>query len=123
MIIFRVLLLLAVANTVMCFAWYSHLKIFSQNTPLIYVILWSWGLALLEYSALIPACRLAERVLTLQQLRMLQEGISLTVFVPFVLFYMRRPLTWNYLWACLCILGAIYFIFRGNMDAAPTISS
>ncbi len=118
MTLFRVLCLLILSNTCMCFAWYSHLKIFNQNTPLIYVILWSWGLALLEYSALIPACRMAERVLTLQQLRVVQELVGLTVFVPFIIFYMRRPLTWNYLWACLCILGAVYFIFRGNAEAA-----
>lgn len=98
----------------MCFAWYSHLKVFNQSTPILTVLFWSWGLAFFEYSALIPACRMAEGILSLQQLRVLQEAVSLTVFVPFILLYMHRPLTWNYFLAGLCVLGAVYFIFREN---------
>jgi uncharacterized protein (DUF486 family) len=95
----------------MLFAWYSHLKNL-PNAPIWQVVLVSWGIALFEYMLMVPANRLGNGFLTLPQLKILQEVITLSVFVPFALFYMRRPITWNYLWATLCILGAVFFIFR-----------
>lgn len=97
----------------MTFAWYSHLRDHG-HWPLVAVILSSWGIAFLEYVFMIPANRIGHMVMTLPQLKILQEVISLSVFVPFTLFYMRQELSWNYLWACLCVLGAVFFIFRGQ---------
>lgn len=95
----------------MLFAWYSHLKNL-PNAPIWQVVLISWGIALFEYMLMVPANRLGNSFLTLSQLKILQEAITLSVFVPFALLYMRRPITWNYLWATLCIIGAVFFIFR-----------
>lgn len=110
----RVVIMLSLSNTFMLFAWYSHLKN-QVDSPLWQVILLSWGIAFFEYSLMIPANRLGSHVMTIPQLKILQEVISLSVFVPFVVFYMHKPLSWNYLWATLCILGAVYFIFRDKM--------
>lgn len=107
----QVIFLLVCSNTFMTFAWYSHLKT-QANAPLWQVIFLSWGIALFEYSLMIPANRIGNQILTLPQLKIIQEVISLSIFVPFVLLFMRKPISWNYLWACLCILGAVFFIFR-----------
>ena len=108
---FAVVFLLICSNTFMLFAWYSHLKNL-PNAPIWQVVLISWGIALFEYMLMVPANRLGNSFLTLSQLKILQEAITLSVFVPFALLYMRRPITWNYLWATFCILGAVFFIFR-----------
>jgi uncharacterized protein len=83
-----------------------------NQKPWIVAALVSWGIALFEYLLQVPANRIGYTAMTLPQLKILQEVITLTVFVPFVIFYMRQPLKWDYVWAALCMLGAVYFIFR-----------
>lgn len=107
----RTILLLTLSNVFMTFAWYAHLKHLNHR-PWIIAALASWGIALFEYLLQVPANRVGYTVLTLPQLKILQEVIALSVFVPFMLFYMRQPLKLDYLWASLCVLGAVYFIFR-----------
>ncbi|HEY4369260.1 MAG TPA: DMT family protein [Steroidobacteraceae bacterium] len=109
--ILRTVLLLSLSNVFMTFAWYAHLKELGQK-PWIVAALASWGIALFEYLLQVPANRAGYTVLTLPQLKILQEVIALSVFVPFVLLYMRQPLKLDYLWASLCMLGAVYFMFR-----------
>jgi uncharacterized protein (DUF486 family) len=92
-------------------AWYGHLKSHAAS-PLWFIILISWGLALLEYCFLIPATRIGSTTLSLGQLKILQEMISLLLFVPFSMIYMGQAFRLNYLWALLCMLGAAYFIFK-----------
>jgi uncharacterized protein (DUF486 family) len=106
-------LLLTVSNVFMTFAWYAHLRELSAR-PWIVAALASWGIALFEYLVQVPANRIGYGVLSLGQLKMLQEVITLTVFVPFAVLYMREPLRLDYVWAGLCVLGAVYFIFRGS---------
>ncbi len=107
----RTVLLLTCSNVFMTFAWYAHLKNLSQK-PWVVAALISWGIALFEYLLQVPANRIGYTVMSLPQLKVLQEVITLTVFVPFVLIYMRQPLKLDYLWAAMCMLGAVYFIFR-----------
>jgi uncharacterized protein (DUF486 family) len=109
--ILRTVILLTLSNVFMTFAWYAHLKHLNQK-PWVVAALASWGIALFEYLLQVPANRIGYTVLTLPQLKILQEVITLTVFVPFVLMYMKQPLKLDYLWASLCMLGAVYFIFR-----------
>jgi uncharacterized protein (DUF486 family) len=104
-------ILLAMANVFMTFAWYAHLKNLSSK-PWWIAALASWSIALFEYLLQVPANRIGHSELSLGQLKILQEIITLLVFVPFVVLYMREPLKLDYLWAGLCILGAVYFIFR-----------
>ena len=105
--------LLIVSNCFMTYAWYGHLRNLG-NRPLIVVILISWGIAFFEYCAQVPANRLGHQGnLELAQLKILQEVISLSVFVPFSLLFMHEPWRWNFVWAGLCLVGAVYFIFRG----------
>jgi uncharacterized protein (DUF486 family) len=104
--------LLALSNVFMTFAWYAHLKELSAK-PWYVAALVSWGIALFEYLIQVPANRIGYTAMSLGQLKILQEVITLAVFVPFAVFYMHQPLKWDYLWAALCILGAVYFIFRG----------
>ena len=111
------ILLLVLSNVFMTFAWYAHLKNLS-GSPWYVAALVSWGIALFEYLLQVPANRIGYTVMTLPQLKILQEVITLTVFVPFLLFYMRQPLKLDYLWAALCMLGAVYFIFRDGPGAA-----
>ena len=103
--------LLLISNLFMTFAWYAHLKDM-KSKPLILAIAVSWGIALFEYIFQVPANRIGSTALSLPQLKILQEVITLAVFAPFALFYMRVPLTWNYAWAALCMVGAVYFIFK-----------
>jgi uncharacterized protein (DUF486 family) len=103
--------LLALSNVFMTFAWYAHLKELSAK-PWIVAALVSWCIALFEYLLQVPANRIGYATLTLPQLKVLQEAITLTVFVPFAILYMKQPLKLDYLWASLCIMGAVYFIFR-----------
>jgi uncharacterized protein (DUF486 family) len=104
-------LLLAVSNMFMTFAWYGHLKnLYSK--PWIVAALVSWGIALFEYLLQVPANRIGFGVMTLAQLKIMQEVITLLVFVPFAVFYMDQKVTLNYLYAGLCLVGAVYFIFK-----------
>ena len=109
--VLRTVVLLTLSNVFMTFAWYAHLKELNQK-PWIVAALISWGIALFEYLLQVPANRVGYTVMTLPQLKILQEVITLSVFVPFVVLYMRQPLKLDYLWAALCILGAVYFVFR-----------
>jgi uncharacterized protein (DUF486 family) len=106
------LALLAASNVFMTFAWYAHLKNLSSK-PWWFAALASWGIALFEYLLQVPANRIGYTALSLPQLKIMQEAITLVVFVPFALLYMKQPLRLDYLWASLCIMGAVYFIFRG----------
>jgi uncharacterized protein len=111
--VLRTIGLLTLSNVFMTFAWYAHLKHLNDRTWIVAAFL-SWGIALFEYLLQVPANRIGYTVLSLSQLKILQEVITLSVFVPFVLLYMRQPLKLDYLWASLCILGAVYFIFRSD---------
>jgi uncharacterized protein (DUF486 family) len=103
--------LLVLSNVFMTFAWYAHLRELSGK-PWFIAALISWGIALFEYLLQVPANRIGYTALTLPQLKIMQEVITLAVFVPFAFFFMKTPLKWDYLWAALCICGAVYFIFR-----------
>lgn len=103
--------LLCVSNLFMTFAWYGHLKELNGK-PWIIAALLSWGIAFFEYMLQVPANRIGHGVLTIGQLKILQEVIALSVFVPFAVYYLREPLKWDYLWAALCIMGAVFFMFR-----------
>jgi uncharacterized protein len=104
-------LLLCVSNVFMTFAWYAHLKNLGSK-PWVIAALASWGIALFEYLFQVPANRIGYTVMSLPQLKILQEVVTLSVFVPFALWYMGQPLKLDYLYAALCILGAVYFVFR-----------
>ena len=110
-VVVRTTLLLICSNVFMTFAWYAHLRHLSLK-PWIVAALVSWGIALFEYLLQVPANRIGHTQLELGQLKILQEVITLSVFVPFAAFYMREPVRLNYLWAALCLAGAVYFIFR-----------
>ncbi|MEW6354471.1 MAG: DMT family protein [Pseudomonadota bacterium] len=110
-VIFPTVLLLILSNVFMTFAWYAHLKNLSDK-PWYIAALVSWGIALFEYLLQVPANRIGYTSLSLAQLKLLQEIITLSVFVPFAVFYMQQPLKLDYLWAGLCLLGAVYFMFR-----------
>jgi uncharacterized protein (DUF486 family) len=97
----------------MTFAWYAHLKELN-NKPWLIAALISWGIALLEYLFQVPANRIGFTVLSVGQLKILQEVITLTIFVPFSVMYLKEPLKLDYLWAGLCLVGAVYFMFRGR---------
>jgi uncharacterized protein len=103
--------LLILSNVFMTFAWYAHLKDMNDRPWWIAALL-SWGIALFEYLLQVPANRIGYTQLSLAQLKILQEVITLSVFVPFAVLYMKQPLRLDYLWAALCIMGAVYFIFR-----------
>lgn len=105
--------LLICSNVFMTFAWYAHLK--SLNTkPWFIAALVSWGIALFEYLLQVPANRIGYTELSVGQLKITQEVITLAVFVPFSVFYLKEPLKLDYLWAGLCLLGAVFFMFRGK---------
>ena len=104
--------MLAASNVFMTFAWYAHLRNLSAKAWWI-AALASWGIALFEYLLQVPANRIGYTQMSLPQLKILQEAVTLTVFVPFALLYMKQPLKLDYLWASLCIVGAVYFVFRG----------
>ena len=106
-------LLLIGSNVFMTFAWYAHLKNLLDR-PWFLAAVVSWGIAFFEYLLQVPANRIGYTRLSLPQLKILQEVITLSVFVPFAVFYMNKPLKLDYLWAGLCILGAVYFIFRSH---------
>ena len=105
------ILLLTCSNVFMTFAWYAHLRDFSAK-PWFIAVLVSWGIAFFEYVLQVPANRIGFRSLDLGQLKILQEVITLTVFVPFAILYMKQPFRIDFLWAGMCLLGAVYFMFR-----------
>ena len=104
-------LLLMASNVFMTFAWYAHLKNLADR-PWYVAAIASWGIAFFEYLLQVPGNRIGYTQLTLPQLKILQEVITLSVFVPFAALYMKEPVRLNYLWAALCICGAVYFVFR-----------
>ena len=110
-VVARTVLLLVLSNLFMTFAWYGHLRTLSAK-PWYVAALISWGIALFEYLLQVPANRIGYTQLTLPQLKILQEVITLVVFVPFAILYMRTGVSLNYLWAGLCMVGAVYFVFR-----------
>lgn len=107
----KTILLLIMSNTFMTFAWYAHLKDL-KSKPWIIAALASWGIAFFEYMLQVPANRIGYQSMSLAQLKIIQEVITLGVFIPFALYYMKENLGWNYLWAGICLMGAVYFIFR-----------
>ncbi len=109
--------LLLCSNVFMTFAWYAHLKEMS-NKPWIIAALVSWGVALIEYLFQVPGNRIGYTVMSVGQLKILQEVITLSVFVPFSFLYLKEPLKLDYLWAGLCLLGAVYFMFRSKLAGA-----
>ena len=111
------ILLLTLSNVFMTYAWYGHLK-YLHNRSWIVAALVSWGIALLEYLLQVPANRIGHTQLRIGQLKILQEVISLSVFVPFAWLVMREPIKLDYLWAGLCLCGAVWFMFRGGLGSA-----
>jgi uncharacterized protein len=107
----RTTLLLIASNVFMTFAWYAHLRNLNDRKWYVAAIA-SWGIALFEYLLQVPANRIGYATMSLGQLKILQEAITLTVFIPFAVYYMKQPPKLDYLWAALCMLGAVYFIFR-----------
>ena len=114
--ILTAILMLVCSNVFMTFAWYAHLKELN-NKPWIIAALVSWGIALFEYLLQVPANRIGYTALNVGQLKILQEVITLAIFVPFAVLYLKEPLKLDYLWAGLCILGAVFFIFRDKLGA------
>jgi uncharacterized protein len=112
-IVYRAGLLLACSNVFMTFAWYAHLRNLADR-PWWIAALVSWGIALFEYLLQVPANRIGYTAFSLAQLKILQEVITLAVFVPFAVLYMRQPVRLDFLWAALCLVGAVYFAFRGS---------
>ena len=110
-VLVRTALLLAASNVFMTFAWYAHLRNLGHRAWYV-AALASWGIALFEYLLQVPANRIGYTALSLGQLKVLQEVITLLVFVPFAVFYMKQPLKLDYVWAALCLVGAVYFVFR-----------
>lgn len=109
--ILKTILLLTISNVFMTFAWYAHLKNLN-NKPWMIAALASWGIAFFEYMFQVPANRIGFTVMTVAQLKILQEVITLSVFIPFAVFYMQQPMKLDFLWAGLCLMGAVYFMFR-----------
>lgn len=111
--ILATMLLLICSNVFMTFAWYAHLKELNHKVWIVAALV-SWGIALFEYLLQVPANRIGYTVLSVGELKILQEVTTLSVFVPFSLLYLKEPLKLDYLWAGLCLVGAVYFIFRSR---------
>ncbi|MGC8657590.1 MAG: DMT family protein [Desulfomonilaceae bacterium] len=109
--VLRTLTLLMLSNIFMTFAWYAHLKNLNDRKWYVAAIA-SWGIALFEYLLQVPANRIGYQALSLPQLKIMQEVVTLTIFAPFAIFYMGQPLKLDYLWAAFCMVGAVYFMFR-----------
>jgi uncharacterized protein (DUF486 family) len=116
-VILRTTGLLILSNLFMTFAWYGHLRNLASR-PWYVAALVSWGIALFEYLLQVPANRIGVTAMTLGQLKILQELITIGVFVPFAVYYMKQPLKLDYLYAAACLLGAVYFVFRGGVAPA-----
>jgi len=112
-VILKTVILLTMSNVFMTFAWYAHLKNLSDRPWYIAAFL-SWGIALFEYLLQVPANRIGFTALSLAQLKILQEVITLVVFLPFAVLYMHQPVKLDFLWAGLCLMGAVYFMFRNS---------
>ena len=110
----QTVLLLTASNVFMTFAWYAHLRDMN-NQPWVVAAFASWGIALFEYLLQVPANRIGFSVMSLPQLKIVQEVITLAVFVPFAVLYMKVELRWDFLWAALCLVGAVYFMFRPHV--------
>lgn len=110
----QTVLLLLISNSFMTYAWYGHLRDLADR-PWFVAALLAWGVAFFEYQFQVPANRIGYGALTLPQLKILQEAIALVVFVPFSVYYMRTPVSADYVWAALCIVGAVFFVFRGSL--------
>jgi len=108
---FAPIFMLVLSNVFMTYAWYGHLRDMRAK-PLALVIVFSWGVAFFEYCFQVPANRIGSAFFTLPQLKVIQEVLTMAVFAGFCLFYMRQKLTWDYLWAGLCLAGAAFFMFR-----------
>jgi uncharacterized protein (DUF486 family) len=117
-VLLQTILLLTIANIFMTFAWYGHLSSLKDRAWYLAVAV-SWGIAFFEYVVQVPANRIGSKQYSIGELKILQEVISLSVFVPIAVFYLKEPLKWDYLWAALCIMGAAFFIFRGHISAEP----
>lgn len=117
-VIVKTAALLIISNVFMTFAWYAHLKHMNHKSWYLAALV-SWGLALFEYLLQVPANRIGYVTLSLPQLKILQEVITLSVFVPFSIFYMKEPIKLDYLYAGLCLMGAVFFIFRTS--GAPSV--
>ena len=110
-IVLGTVFLLICSNAFMTYAWYGHLK-FLKGSFWFWAVLISWGIAFFEYMLQVPANRLGARALSVPQLKIIQEVIALSVFIPFSIFVLKQKISLNYLWACLCVLGAVFFVFR-----------
>jgi len=108
------IVLLCLSNVFMTFAWYGHLRVLADR-PWLMVALLSWGIALFEYLLQVPANRIGHQVMSVGQLKILQEVITLSVFVPFSIYFMKEKLTLDYLWSGLCLMGAVFFLFRSKL--------
>jgi uncharacterized protein (DUF486 family) len=116
MVLLRTASLLIISNIFMTFAWYGHLRYLHDRKWYVAVVV-SWGIAFFEYMFMIPANRIGATELSLSQLKILQEAITLVVFVPFAVMVMKQPPRWDFLWAALCIVGAVFFMFRHHVSA------
>jgi uncharacterized protein len=116
-VLLQTIVLLTLSNVFMTFAWYGHLGSL-KDRPWFVAALVSWGIALFEYLLQVPANRIGNTQFSVSQLKILQEVISLSVFVPIALLYLKEPIRWDYVWAALCICGAVFFVFRGR-DETP----
>ena len=110
-VIVQTVLLLICSNVFMTIAWYAHLKDL-KDKPFMLAVIFSWGVAFFEYLIQVPANRIGYTAFSLGQLKILQEVITLAVFIPFAYFYMKQPFSLNYVWAALCLMGAVFFVFR-----------
>ena len=116
-VLLRTSLLLVASNAFMTYAWYGHLKNLNHRAWYIAALV-SWGIALFEYLLQVPANRIGYTTMSLGQLKMLQEVIAIGVFIPFAVVYMKQPIKMDFVWAALCLLGAVYFVFRGSAVTA-----
>jgi uncharacterized protein len=117
-VLLQTILLLTLSNVFMTFAWYGHLGSLKDKAWYVAVAV-SWGIAFFEYLLQVPANRVGSTAYSVGELKIVQEVISLAVFVPIAVFYLKQPLKWDYLWAALCILGAVFFIFREHIGSEP----
>ena len=113
-VLFKAVFLLICSNIFMTFAWYAHLKELNGK-PWLIAAIFSWGIALFEYLLQVPANRIGYQTLNVGQLKIIQETITLSVFIPFSIFYMKEPFKLDYIWAMFCMMGAVFFIFRDKM--------
>ncbi|MDD5774057.1 MAG: DMT family protein [bacterium] len=109
--IYLTVILLSCSNIFMTFAWYGHLKNLNNRSWILAALI-SWGIAFFEYMLQVPANRIGYKVLNVGQLKIIQEVITLAIFVPFSIYFMKEKMNYDYLWAALCLLGAVFFIFR-----------